>query len=290
MSRRLIVTHHAPDLDAIGATWILKRFDSQHHADAKTAYVNPGEKITLEEAEKFQCQLHEVTHVDTGLGDFDHHQPEKALPNNSATSLVYDYVSKIHPDLKNDETLRTLVQHITDIDHFREVFWPESDHYRYVFSLHELIRGHEFTDPHNDDSQMHFGLQCLDNAYSALTQHIKAKQIIEQKGQSFDLKNAKAMAITTRNDDTIKIAQKQGYVLVIRKDAKDGHIRIKVRPDSEIILDKLYKVILEKDTKGTWFNHASGKMLLNGSRKSRNQRPSPLELETVVELVKELYD
>jgi hypothetical protein len=26
--------------------------------------------------------------------------------------------------------------------------------------IHELIRGHEFTDPHNDDSQMHFGFQC----------------------------------------------------------------------------------------------------------------------------------
>lgn len=288
-NRKLIVTHHAPDLDAVGATWLLKRFDSQHYADAKIAYVNPGDKITLEEAEQYQCQLHEATHVDTGLGDFDHHQPEKALPNNSASSLVFDHITNLHPELENDAALNILVQHITEVDHFREIYWPEADHVRNVLTLHELLRGHEFTDPHNDDSQMHFGMQCLDNAYAVLTQHVKALQIIEEKGQSFDVKDAKALAIRTRNDDTIKIAQKQGYALVVRKDSKDGHVRIKVRPDSDIVLDDLYERILEIDTKGTWFNHASGKMLLNGSKKNRNQTPTTLELETFVELIQEIY-
>ena len=118
---------------------------------------------------------------------------------------------------------------------------------------------------------------------------MKAKKIIDEKGQSFDLKDDKALALTTRNDDTIKIAQKEGYVLVVRKDSKDGHVRIKVRPDSTINLDALYQRILEADNKGTWFNDASGKMLLNGSRKNRNQKPTPLSLETIVEFIKELY-
>jgi len=288
-SRKLIVTHHAPDLDAIGSAWLLKRFDSQHYADAKIAFVNPGEKISLVEAEKLGCQLHEATHVDTGLGQFDHHQAENARPDNSATSLVLDHLYNLHPDLEDNEPLRILVDHITEIDHFGEIHWPEASNSRYAFNLHELIRGHEFVDPHNDDSQMHFGMQCLDNAYAVLTQHVKAAQIIEEKGEEFNLPEGKCLALKTRNDDTIKIAQKQGYVLVIRKDSKKGHIRVKVRPDSELNLDALYERVLIEDTKGTWFNHVSGKMLLNGSRKSRNQKPSRLSLNKMVDLIKEIY-
>ncbi len=103
-SRKLIVTHHAPDLDAITSVWLLKRFDSQKYADAKVAFVNPGDTISLEEAEKeFNCQLHEVTHVDTGLGEFDHHQPERASRDVCAATLVFDYLKEVRPEIINDK-------------------------------------------------------------------------------------------------------------------------------------------------------------------------------------------
>lgn len=289
MSRKLIVTHHAPDLDAVTSVWLLKRFDAQHFSDAQVAFVNPGEKITLEEAEETGNQLHDVTHVDTGLGDFDHHQPENASDEICAASLVFNHCIKIHPELADDKALQIIVKFVTEIDHFKEIYWHEANDSKYNFMIHELIRGMEFFDPHNDDSQLHFGMTCLDSAYAVLTQRVKAEEIIEEKGQEFEIAAGKALALDTRNDDTLKMAQKMGYVLAVRKDSKLGNIRIKVRPDVDMDLKALHEKIIEIDKKGTWFYHASGKMLINGSVKHRSQTPSPLPLNEVVALIKETY-
>ena len=285
----MIVTHHAPDLDAITATWLLKRFHAQKFAEALIGFVNPGEKISLEEAEELGCQLHEITYVDTGYGDFDHHQPERAMQRVCATTLVFDYLCETYPDKKTDVALKSIVEMVNSIDHFEEVLWPEPDSERYLFMIHELIRGHEFTDPHNDDSQMHFGFQCLDNVYATLTQYHKAKNVIKNKGKELTLRAGRGLVLETRNDDTIKIAQRMGYVLVARKDPKLGHIRIKARPDADLVLDELYQKIKTIDKDGTWFFHGSGKMLLNGSQKNHNQQPSPINAEQLVILIKEIY-
>ena len=288
-SRPLIVTHHAPDLDAITATWLLKRFDAQHFADSKVGFVNPGEKMDLADAEELGSQLHEIVYVDTGYGQFDHHQPDKALQKICAATLVFDHICNLYPDKEEDQALQAIVRFVNQIDHFEEITWPEPESEQNLFMIQELIRGHEYTDPHNDDSQMHFGFQCLDNVYATLTQHYKALEVIRSKGKEAPLKEGKALAILTRNDDTIKVAQKQGYIMVARKDPKLGHIRIKVRPDSLLDLTPMHQRILEVDKKGTWFLHGSGKMLLNGSMKNRDQKPSPLTLEQIVVLIKELY-
>lgn len=288
-SRPLIVTHHAPDLDAVTATWLLKRFHAQEFADAKIAFVSAGQKMNLHEAEEYGSQLHEITYVDTGFGEFDHHQPNRAMQKICAATLVFDHVCTLHPELVEDRALQAIVQLANDVDHFGEVHWPEPASDRYLFMIQNLIRGHEYTDPHNDDSQMHFGFQCLDNAYAALTQHFKAIEIIKTKGREIILKEGKALVLLTRNDDTIKVAQKEGYMLVARKDPKLGHIRIKVRPDAPFNLDALNARIAEVDKKGTWFYHGSGKMLLNGSAKNNQQMPSPLTFEQLIVLIREIY-
>jgi hypothetical protein len=289
MDRKLIVTHHAPDLDAITSVWLLKRFDAQHYADAQIAFVNPGEEMSEEEIEQLGHDKKQVTHVDTGLGAFDHHQPERATDTICAATLVYDHCVQVHPELLDDEALKIMVKFVTQIDHFKEIYWHEANDIKYNFMIHELIRGMEFFDPHNDDSQLHFGMTCLDCAYAVVTQRVKAEQIIAQKGQVFKLREGKALALDTRNDDTLKMAQKMGYVLAVRKDTKLGHIRIKVRPDAELDLKPLYDKITQVDQKGTWFYHASGKMLINGSVKHHNQTPSPLPLNEVIALIKEIY-
>ncbi|MBP7740690.1 hypothetical protein KA089_00725 [Candidatus Woesebacteria bacterium] len=288
MEKQLIVAHHAPDLDAIGAVWILKRFDAEKYQDAKIAFVNPGETISMDEAAELGFELHNTTHVDTGYGRFDHHQPEEGSKRLSASMLVHDYIVAKDPNMENDEALNIISEFITQIDHFEEIYWPDAESDKYNFMIHELIRGIEFCDPHNDESQMRFGLTCLDSAYAVLTQQLKAKEVIAQKGREFTLSNKeKCLALETRNDDTIKMAQKQGYELVIRKDPKLGNIRIKVRPDSNLNLKPLYHAIKEADKRGTWFYHPSGKMLLNGSKKHHDQQPSKLKIDDVIKLAKE---
>ena len=287
--RKLLVTHHAPDLDAIGSVWMLKRFDAQHYNTAKLAFVNPGQTLSIPQIEQMGIEPHEVTHVDTGLGEFDHHQADRGLLHVSATSLTYDHVCELHPELKEDAALKELSDFITEIDHFGEIHWAEADSPRYCFMLHELIRGSELGDRHDDEAQVNFGMQCLDYAYAVLTQQIAAVEQIQMVGQPFELPIGPCLAIETSNDDTIKLAQKKGYVLVAKKDPKLGNVRIKVRPDSDVTLEKLRDAILKKDVIGTWYYHAGGKMLINGSQKARNQTPSPLTLQEIVELIQTTY-
>jgi hypothetical protein len=288
MKTQLIVTHHSPDLDAIGAVWMLKRFDGQHYADAKVAFVDPGNQIQPTEAECLGFQMHEVVHVDTGLGEFDHHQAERGHQKICATSLVYDHICQLHPEEKNNAALKALVDFAIDIDHFGEIHWPEANSPRYCFLLPQLLGGFESIDPHNDDSQLQFGLACLDCAYAALKEHVQAEELLKE-GETIPLKIGKCLAIETRNDGVIKFAQKADFVMVIRKDPKGGEVRIKARPDADIDLKDLYQEILKIDQVGTWYYHTSGKMLLNGSRKQRHQKPTPLSLKTVVALVQKLY-
>jgi len=285
----LLVTHHAPDLDAIGAVWMLMRFDSQHYGTSKVAFVNPGESIQPEEAEKLGFQLHEVTHVDTGFGEFDHHQPERGQQFVSATSLTFEYICNVHPELKDNEGLQAIAKFVTEIDHFHEIYWTDSANLRNSFMIHELIKGIEFSDPHNDDSQMQFGLQCLDSAYGIITQRLKAEEIITTEGIVFECGAGKCLGVETSNDETIKLAQKQGFALVIRKDPKLGNVRIKVRPDSPNDLKPVADIMKQVDSAASWFYHQSGKMLINGSSKHRNQKASNFALKEIIAIIQATY-
>lgn len=287
--KQLLVTHHAPDLDAVGSVWLFKRFAPETFADAHVTFVNPGDTLSRTAADQLGFSIEEAIHVDTGLGEFDHHQVDRAQEQVCASSLVFDHLSESAPHLQNDAALRTLVDYITEIDHFGEIHWPDPSHWRYSMMIHELLRGLEFQNPYDDEALLQFGFQCLDAAYSSLKQNLKAYEILAHRGVEFDLNDGKGMAVESSNDDTLKMAQKQGYMLVVRKDPKLGHIRIKARPDSPIDLKVMYDKVAAKEPESTWYYHNSGKMLLNGSRKHRNQVPSKLTLEEVVHLLKECY-
>jgi len=287
--RNLIVTHHAPDLDAITSVWLLKKWAGQDYADAQVAFVNPGATISDLELEALGFTPAKITHVDTGLGEFDHHQAEKVGLEYCASSLVHDYLCQLHPELKNDLALQEIVKFVLQIDHFREIDWPNPSDLKYEFMIHEIIAGLEAEQLHDDDSQLHFGMTCLDGIYHALKNRLEAEQKIKEKGIFFKIKAGRAMAIATGNDDTLKLAQLTGCVLAIKKDSHSGNIRIKARPDADLDLKALHEAILERDQVGDWFYHNSGKMLLNGSRKKAHTSASPLALKELISLVKKIY-
>jgi len=268
---------------------MLKRFDAQHYASAQTAFVDPGTQIHPSEAERLGFQLHEVTHVDTGLGEFDHHQPERGLLRICATSLTFDYICRLHPEFKTDFALKAVVEYVTDDDHFGEIYWPESSHPRYSFMLSAMLHGFESIELHNDEAQLHFGLTCYDCAYANLRELAQAQTTVEEEGKEFMLGSIRCLALTSRNDSVIKYAQKMGFFVVIRKDPSTGELRIKARPDAPIDLKPLADEISKIDQVGSWYYHPSGKMLLNGSRKQRHQRPSPLTLTQVIEAAQRVY-
>lgn len=283
---KLIVTHFSPDLDAISSVWVLKRFDERNYADAKLAFVNPGETIDLRSAADLGFSSEEITHTDTGLGIFDHHQSERGMKRICATSLVYDYICDIHPEYKQDKALAYISEYVTAIDHFEENSWDNADDFKHQFLIQNIIDGVKMVGLHDDDAIVHFGMTCLDGVYAALKEQIGAQEAIDEKGKMFETKWGRGLAIESANDETIKLAQKQGYALVIRKDPGRGNVRIKAIPGKGIDLTDIAEEIKRKDVVGSWYFHPAKTMLLNGSSKSNNQKPSPLSLDEVVSIVK----
>ena len=94
------------------------------------------------------------------------------------------------------------------------------------------------------------------------------------------------MAVETVNDEIMRIAQKQGNIIAVRKDPKKGFVRIKALPESGVNLESVYNILRKKDAQATWFLHASKKMVLNGSAKNPNSRPSKLTLKEIIEILK----
>ncbi|MBP7875410.1 hypothetical protein KA012_00245 [Candidatus Woesebacteria bacterium] len=285
----LLVTHHSPDLDAITAVWLFKRFDAQGFAHAKVAFVNPGQTLSANEAAQFESAPHEVTHVDTGLGEFDHHQPDRGQQYLSAAKLVLEHLGTLHPELVRDAALQTLVGFVTDVDQFAEIDWPDAANPRYCLMIQELVHGLERQPDHDDLMQLEFGMRMLDAGYAVIAEQLQAQEELDTKGHVFGLQRGSGIAVETSNDATMKLAQKNGHMLVIKKDPKTGNVRIKIRPDAGFELNELRDRILQRDRVGSWYYHPSGRMLLNGSDKHRDQKASPLTLEQVTKLVKELY-
>ncbi|HSW89536.1 MAG TPA: hypothetical protein VLH19_01555, partial [Patescibacteria group bacterium] len=229
-----------------------------------------------------------IIHTDTGLGDFDHHQADRGLQRICATSLVFDYVSHLHPDLAQDEALKYLVEYVTQVDHFEEYTWPDSMNLRYQLMLQNLIDGAKKTVFSDDETVTHFGMQCLDSAYAVLSEQIEAQDEIAKKGITFDTKWGKGLAISSSNDEVVRVAQKSGYVVALRKDIDTGAIRIKAVPGKDIDLTPIYEKIKTMDKTGYWYFHPGKTMLLNGSTKDPSRTPSPLTLDQIIVLFRDV--
>ena len=286
---KLLVTHHAPDLDAISSVWMLKTFDNQHFADAKVAFVDPGITITdiqIAYLGYSRADFDEVVHTDSGLGEFDHHQKDRGLLHISATSLTYDHCCKVHPELKEDLALKELVRIVTDLDHFAECFWPEANDARYAFMLADILEGLQKAGLHTDETQLQFGMKCLQGVYKKLEEIVKSKEVLK-RGIEFETKWGKGIGIETNNDTVIKFAQKAGYSVVIKKDPDDFHARIKGIPIEGLDLTPMAEVVMDRDREATWYFHPSKKMLLNGSDKMSHKVPTSLSLDELLQIAKE---
>jgi len=282
----LIVTHQNPDVDAIGSIWLLKKFDKEKYRNSKVAFVPSGEKITNSEIESYRINPSDVIHVDTGGGEFDHHDEQGS--KSSASKKVYQHLIGKFPSLKSDLALEKIVNFANDTDHFMSYFWPEPTNDRYVFGIEMMLNGFKLGGHGDDIELVSFGLDCFDGAYSMMNILVEADKEIKENGIEFDSIWGKAIGFESSNDATIKLAQKMGYNLVIKKDPDLKNVRIKAAPLDEIDLTILYKEVLKNDKEGTWYFHPGKHMLLNGSRKHLGQKPTSLSLNKVIDIIKGL--
>ena len=284
VSIKLIVTHQNPDLDAIGACWLWMKWGGRDYEEAQFFFVPAGEEIADDVLAAKELRREEAVHVDTGMGEFDHHQADNQKQD-SASVRVYDRLVTLDPILGQDAALKRVVEIINAIDHFTSCYWPEATDDRYGFMLEEILKGIRGGRQFNDREMVEFGMICLDGIYNSMKMKVKAEEEIETLGKPFETKWGRAMAIENGNDEVVKLAQKQGFQLVVRKDREKGHVRIKAVPEKGIDLTPIYEAVKVRDKVGTWYLHPAKTMLLNGSARNDKHVPTPLKLEEVVEIV-----
>ncbi len=300
---KIIVAHSSPDWDAITSVWILKRFLSGWE-NAKVMFVLAGERVSpLKKDQKDPVELignDEVIHVDTGLGPLDHHQTSDQ--NVSAASLCWEYVQRISPSVNSEqaisneknkqkmEAIERIVKWVVELDHFKEVFWenPASD--RYELGLYGLLEGLMLTKPNDNSYYVEFGMLCLDAELANFENRIFAEKEIKEKGKEFTTKWGKGIGIETINDASIKLAQKMGFAIVVKRDPRKGFVRIKATPYKEgvtkdVDLTLVYEKLHKMDPQASWYLHVSKKMLLNGSAKNPKMIPTTLSLDEIVKVV-----
>lgn len=315
---RKIITHKSSDLDAITSVWLLKRFYPNWDG-AEVDFVNAGEGVqghVASDAGGFEKAIEviddvEVLHVDTGMGALDHHQT--ADNNTCGASLTYQFIldnpeSGIHSHEIKKEAIERIVELVVDDDHFQEVYYPDSSHDIYELGIVSIIQGYKLTHQKDDHALVEFIMECLDSVLQNLEKKIWAEREIKEKGVEFESKWGKALGIESINDEVLKLAQMNGYKVVVRKDPNEGFVRIKAMPnirsrnnesrimnedDKEeqsiiqtIDLTEAYEKIKAMDPDASWFLHASKRMLLNGSSKNPEMKGTSLTLMQVMDVLK----
>lgn len=276
---KTIITHLSPDFDAISACWLIIRY-LPGWRNAQIKFVPAGFVKNSLSAQDTVNQIY----VDTGLGKFDHHQFSEYL---SATKRVLDFLIKEnHLNQKDRPAIERLTDLVTFIDNFQEVTLPDPTADLYDLTLYRLIDG--LKAKFQDDLLVTTAVfDLLDGLLIVFKNKLKAETEIKN-ALIFQTRWGKSLALQSKNDEVIKLGQKMGFPLVIRRDPKTGSLRIKARPDTKIDLTPLYQQLKNKDPRATWFLHSSKKMLLNGSLKNPLTKPSSLRLQKIIEIIKEI--
>lgn len=280
MNNKIIVTHIFPDLDAITSVWLLKRFDSQFEG-AGVELVPAGKTYKDEVVDSDP----EVVHVDTGMGRFDHHHTGERT---CAARLIFDSLSQENKIPKKYlKALERLIEVVIQVDHFEDFFWDEPASDKYDFCLHHLFDFLKMSGQVNDKEMVVRGSEFLEAVLFGLGEKIKSEEEIE-KGVEFETIWGKSIGLETKFSRVSKLAQKMGYVLVVRKEPETGLVSIKCQPKKELDLSEAFKILKVRDTQADWFFHKSKHIILNGSRHNPKVKPSNLSLQELIKILRDL--
>ncbi len=272
---KTIVTHIGPDLDAITSIWLVKTFLPAWE-EASLAFVPAGSTL----GGKPPDENPDILHVDTGFGTFDHHQSNA---DTCASILVYEEIKKTRGV---DRALERLVTVVNEIDHFREVFFPNPTSDIWDLSLVSQIDGWRLLYLDNPLIFVDLTMKGLDAIYKTFQNKVWAEKELKEKGVEFETQWGKGIGVETTNDEVVHLAQKMGYAVAVRKDPKKGYLRIKTLPKDDIDLSAVYNRLKSEEPDATWFLHASHHMVLNGSSKNPDMKPTKKSLEEIINVLK----
>ena len=278
---KTIVTHTGPDVDAIGAVWVVKSF-FPNWDNAEVAFVQQGttwKGLPVDTDEN-------IIHVDTGSGRFDHHQ--LSPDNTCACQLVVDFSFK-NSWIPNSrlESVSRISALVNELDHFKDVNYPapEADFWPGFFPW--VIDGFKKKNQ-NDFETIRFGMEVFDGLQLSMANKVHAESDLESKKTEFDSSFGKGLLVVTDNDYTMRLAQRLGYQIVITTSPRSGHMRIKLHPESEASLEGLFQKIISDKSETNWYLHPSKKMLINPFNKTLPSPATSLTQVGIIQLIKSL--
>lgn len=282
---KTIVTHIAPDVDAVTSVWLIKRFLAGWE-EADVVFVPAGTTLNDEIADSDP----EILHVDTGMGMLDHHQ---SAEDTCAARKTMEYIAsqgrrseeKVSKKFPGEALVR-MINVVNDIDHFREVLYKDPTADYYDFGFVGIMDGWKLLYSEDNLKIAQLSYLILDGIYKSFQNKVWAEEEIKSSGVEFITKWGKGIGIETVNDEVIRLAQKMGFTVAVRKDPKKGYVRIKAVPGSSADLSSCYNKYRKLDKEATWFLHASHKMVLNGSMKNPKSRPTKLTLREIINVLK----
>jgi hypothetical protein len=275
---KTIVTHVSPDLDAITSTWLLLRF---HHGweGAEISFVPAGQ--TLNGAPPDEDP--DIAHVDTGLGQYDHHQlTERSSAGRQVLNML---IEKGQLRKTNIEPLERIVDIVTLYDNFGEIHLSDPAADIHSFSINEIIGGLRSSSQNNHETVERM-LPILDGLLIAMKVKVSAEKELKN-GVTLQTRWGKSLIIETSNDEVLKLGLKLGYTFVARKDPERGYIRIKTFPSKDFDLTPLHDAIVRRDPEARWYLHPTGNMLLNGNYQYDTNEASRLDMAAFLAIVRE---
>ncbi len=279
---KLIVTHLNPDLDAVAAIWLIRKFfpasppGGSGWSKAKLAFVPAGDTYQGQPVDSDP----QVLHVDTGLGEFDHHQTDEYFCSAQKCQAKLKSATKLKA--VEEEALERILEIVCEVDHGRDISWPEAENDRYLFFLEDILGGLRSLGK-KDEEVVDFGLKALDSVFRMMKDKIRAEETLTgPKAIEFKTQWGKGIAILTSNESVLEVGEKMGYTLVVKKDEKKGGVRIYSRWDRGVDLTAASNQLKKLDSEASWFLHASKCLLLNGSTRNPKMKPTKLSLAEII--------
>jgi hypothetical protein len=149
-----------------------------------------------------------------------------------------------------------------------------------------MLDGWKMIFPDNNEQLIELGISSLDGIYKKMQDKVWAEKELKQNGIEFQTRWGKGIGIETVNDEVLRVAQKNGFVLALRKDPKKGYVRVKAQPSSGVDLSGCYNKYKKLDPDATWYLHVGRKMMLNGSMKNPETKPTKLTLREIIEVLR----
>lgn len=303
LTMKVIVTHFSPDWDAIGSVWVIKKF-LPGWQEAKVEFVQPGDKSSrVRSHPEFETDVivnideDEIIHVDTGNGPLDHHIDPDTTVSGAWKSWEYvkahiqsagDHFSENH-----EEAISRMMKVIVRYDHFQDIFMSDPDDDYYDLSLNGLLDGLKLEKQGQDDYFVDFGIQCLDAIFHKMENKVWMEKELAEKGVEFETRYGKGIGLETMNHVVLKQGQRMGYVIVVRKDPRNGYLAVASQPEKDvkkkIDLTLVYEQLRKMDPDATWYFHASKQILLNGSTRSEKMKTTKLKLDDIIKVIKQTY-